>query len=189
MLWRISVLLVCSAFFAACTSVAQTPLYPQTTPPPAFPQDTPSPAGVNVQFRTVAQDAVLGDKPGSPVYAIVANADQWNTLQSLLPAQAITAGRQFKPPADSIYLVAFAGAKASSGYRISIQKISQDGARLTILVSESAPRPEDIVEPARTLPYHVVAVSRSSLQPAARVLAEFRNPEGTVLNQQDIPFQ
>lgn len=198
MLWRIVILLACLAMSAACTYVVQTPASPLPAPlatldaPTALPAlavPTLSPAAVTVPFSTVAQEAVLGDKPGAPVYAIVTNAGQWNALQLQLPAQALAAGRQFNPPSDNIYIIAFAGAKASSGYRISIQKIAQESARLTIVVSETAPRPVDIVEPAKTLPYHVVAVARSSLQPVARVLAVFSNPEGTVLSQQEIPFQ
>lgn len=113
-----------------------------------------------VPFTTIAHGALLGAVPASPLYTVLEPAE-WDQLRSLLPASLFQAG---VPAAGSetLIVVAVAGVKNSSGYELTIRRITRSGSLLTVVVEETGPEPEQIVEPAATVPYHIVAPDRGA---------------------------
>ena len=136
-----------------------------------------------VPFTTVAQDAPLGDQPAEPAYVVVTAPDTWSDVQDQLPSDAVDAGRDAAATNESVVIVAFAGAKATSGYGISIESIRHDGDRLIVTVTERTPDEDAIVEPAMTLPFHVVRISADEL-PDSVMSVVFQDKTGSTLAQQ-----
>jgi hypothetical protein len=142
----------------------------------------------NLPFTTIVQEASLGDHPTEPLYTIVARPNEWDELRGRLPDQAIEAGIRVGPSSGDLIVVAFAGVKGSSGHSITVENIDHDRDQVMVTVSQTAPGLDDIVEPAYTLPYHLVALSRKYLQPARSMRITFRDVQGNVLSQEDIPL-
>jgi hypothetical protein len=171
--------------------VACAPARPNVSPllSPVLPETTSPSSTGTVPFATVKQAQPLGTEPGAPYYAAVAQPGEWNQLRSHLPAAAIEAGQHAAQTAPALYLVAAAGRKGSSGYRITIESITQEGKLLNVMVTQTAPQPEAIVEPAATLPYHLVVVDPQQLPAAASYDIVFRTEQGDELQRQTITLQ
>ena len=161
-----------------------TPAAEPVNPPPA---DDIAPTLDNViPFETLAQEAPLGDHPPTPVYAVMIKPDTPADWQANVPAEAVRAGQKGARDPETVTILAFAGAKATSGYQITVDAIRRQGNQLIITVSEQQPDEDATVEPAMTLPYHVVAVPRDALpDPVTRVV--FQNAGGTPLAQRPYP--
>lgn len=157
--------------------------------------DAPSPtaetpaAGEGVQatelsFTSIAQDAPLGDEPAEAAYVAIDDAEGWERAAERLPADAVEAGRSAMD--NRVVFVAFAGAKGSSGYQIAIQSMVVQDDELLVTVAEESPGEEEVVEPAMTVPFHVVAVAAEAIpdgtttvrfqDEGGRTLAEVPNP-------------
>jgi hypothetical protein len=141
-----------------------------------------------ISFIIIAQEAPLGDYPAEPFYTVIGRSGKWDELREVLPDRAIEAGIQASSSKDDLIVVAFAGVKGSSGYNVTVESIVQAGDQLVIVVSQTVPGSDDIVEPATTLPYHLVAVPMKSLDLARVRTFIFHDVQGTILNQGDISF-
>lgn len=160
-----------------------TPAAEPVDPPPADIAPTPDDT---LPFETIAQEAPLGDHPPTPVYAVMIKPDASTDWRANVPAEAVRAGREAARERDRVAILVFAGAKATSGYQITVDAIRRQGNQLIVTVSEQRPDEDAKVEPAMTLPYHVVAVPRDALpDPVTRVV--FRNAEGTPLARRAYP--
>ncbi len=136
-----------------------------------------------IPFITIAQQATLRGGPTGPFYTVV-KAAQGDRLPGQLPARIAEAGLQAGQV--NLIIVAVAGVKSSSGYSITIEKISQADQQLIIEVSQTEPEADDIVEPAATMPYHLAAVNAEALDPADVSCFTFQNVKGDILEQGEI---
>lgn len=161
---------------------------------PASSGATPSPAPVGtwrptlatIPFWTIAHEAPLGDHPTEPYYAVVARPGEWSELDGHLPPAAIEAGRRAGSAQDQVIVVAFAGAKGTSGYSLTLDSLVVDENRVIFTVSQQAPKPDAVREPAMTLPYHLVAIPLEALGPARSLAFEFRDQAGLVLSHKKV---
>jgi hypothetical protein len=142
---------------------------------------------VSVSFTTVDRAAPLGDEPAQPVYRLVPCPGEWAGLQALLPERAFAAGVRARSPSEAL-IVAFAGVRPSSGHHIVVDRIEAGEGEIVISVSRVSPASGDIVEPATTLPYHVVAFPRSGLPSTCSTKVTFRSTDGEILHRQDLAF-
>lgn len=152
---------------AACTPAAQ----PEAAPSNSIP------------FATLAQGTPLGDQPTQPLYTVATQPDRWRELTDRMPTEAGQAGAE-AVQSNQILVLAFAGVRSSGGYQISVERIVREGDRLAITVSETEPDPDQIVEPATTLPYHLVALSPNDANIATVSTIIFQNTEEVILDQQ-----
>jgi hypothetical protein len=113
-------------------------------------------------------------------------SDALSAPASTFPPDALQAGREATRNASSIALIAFAGVKATSGYRVTIDTLGIENNRLIVIVREQHPDEDATVEPAMTLPYHVIAVPRDALPDGVTQIA-FQDTTGTILTQQPYP--
>jgi hypothetical protein len=135
---------------------------------------------------TIAHEAPLGDHPTDPLYTVVVHPDEWSELQGQLPEAAIRAGLQAGPEQDNLIVVAFAGVKGTSGYSLTVESVVRDQDLAIVTVSQQSPEPGNVVEPAMTLPYHLVAAPREALVSVQGVTVEFRDPEGIILERKEL---
>jgi hypothetical protein len=110
----------------------------------------------------ILQAAPLGDTPAQPVYTIVTDPKEWDSLSGQIPEAALQAGREASAPV----IVAFAGVKGSSGYLVNVRDAVLQADRLIVTVEVTAPGAADIVEPATTLPFVVAALPSDVLATA-----------------------
>lgn len=178
-------LAICLLTLAACTYTvpAQTP---SQIPPTIAPESTREPFGTSIPFATIAQEAPLGDKPVDPLYTLVVHADSWDALFGLLPDKAIEAGIQAGPASNELIVIAFGGVKGNSGHSISVERIVQENDQLIVTVSQIEPGPDDIVEDATTLPYHLVTLSKKDLRSTWPLTVIFRDSQGSALSSKTI---
>lgn len=155
------------------------------TPCPA-PVGTWQPTLVTIPFWTIAHEAPLGDHPTEPHYAVVSQPGEWSELDGHLPPAAIEAGRKAGPAQDHLIVAAFAGVKGTSGYSLTLDSLVVDENRVIVTVSQQAPEPAAVREPAMTLPYHLVAVPMDALGPARSLAFEFRDQTGLVLSHKEV---
>jgi hypothetical protein len=155
---------------------------------------TPTPTGApsaveGLPLTTLGQGAPLGDQPVRPLYAAITRPESWSEIAGRLPAQAaqLPGVEDELQQAQSLLIVAFAGVKGSSGYDIHIESIVQEGDRLRVTVSHTEPVPNENVEPARTLPYHIVALPREVLEEDVSTVL-FQDTQGNLLQQEHVSF-
>lgn len=165
----LALLLLATASLAACA-------------PAGSPQ---APSSDSIPFTTLAQGAPLGDQPAQPLYTAATQPSQWQELTDRLPAEASQAGMT-AIESNQILILAFAGVRSSSGYRVTVERIVPERDRLVVTVSETEPDPDQVVEPATTLPYHLVALSLEDVNIAAISTIVFQNREGTILNRENL---
>lgn len=198
--WTISIialLVLVMAGTVACGGTAPTaaPISPASSPSPG-PDSTPdeppeetlgetSEVTPAIAFTTIAQDAPLGDEPADPAYLVIVTAEGWSRIEERLPADAVEAGRNADQ--SQVFFTAFAGAKASSGYHITITSIQPEADQLLVIVKEDRPGEDEIVEPAMTLPFHVVAVPGSEF-PEGITAVLFQDERGQTLAEHPYPL-
>jgi hypothetical protein len=132
------------------------------------------------------QVAPLGDHPKEPFFTVVSSLAEWETLAIKAPAQALETGKKAFQTGQELYLLGFAGVRGTSGFMLSIDSIRLEGKQCTVVVTETKPAQNEIVEPAMTLPYVLVAVSYGELPYGEDLTFVFVNSEGTILNQQTV---
>jgi hypothetical protein len=143
---------------------------------------------LTISFTTVYKGAPLGDRPAEPLYTVVNDISQWNKIRERLPARVVDAvkrGFQFN---GNLLVIAFAGAKSSSGYSIKLNSIVQKDHFLLVEISQTSPAPNEIVEPAFTLPAHITAISKKSLIPTKFLTFVFHDAHGNVHKQVAVEF-
>lgn len=188
-----NLLLIAMGSLISCTSAQPVEGFP-TKPLPTYPEGTPAPTPIEtgqptfptIPFWTIAQEAPLGDHPTEPYYGVVTRPGEWSELHGQLPPAAIKAGRKAGPMQDHLIIAAYAGAKGSSGYSLSVDSLVVDGDRVIVTVSQQAPEPDAVREPAMTLPYHLVAVPTEALGPVRSLAFEFRDQAGLVLSRKEV---
>ena len=180
-------------FFLGSLSVACNGTTPQTlTPSPAAsvtesgpsPEATAAEETIAVPFTTIIQDAPLGDEPAEPTYAVITAPGGWERIEGQLPPEAVAAGREGNQ--EQLFFIAFGGARASSGYQMTISSLRSSGDQLLVTVDEQRPDADDIVEPAMTLPFHVVAVPTHEL-PEGVASVIFQRSNGEIIHEQPFP--
>jgi hypothetical protein len=132
----------------------------------------------------VAQGAPLGEQPADPLYTVVRQMSRWQELRERIPAEAADAGSD-SIRSDQILILAFDGVKGSSGYRVHIEQVVQEGDRLVITVSRTSPDPDQVVEPATTLPFHLTAISPDAVAGISTVV--FQDTESNTLIRETSP--
>ena len=148
----------------------------------ATPQSTPSePTRKSIPFKTIKQEAPLGDQPTQPYYGVVEQLSDLDNLASKLPPQALEAARQAYQPGGLI-LVTFAGVKGSNGYQIAIQSIWEEENQIIIQVVQIKPGVSQVVEPAKTLPFYLAGLTRTDLPQNSPLEFVFKDDLGQILN-------
>ncbi len=132
------------------------------TTPDRAPIAATTPHIIPVSATVLLQAAPLGDAPAQAVYALVVNDNDWDRLDGQIPEAALQAGRQTSAAGHAV-VVAFAGAKGSSGYQVNLRQATLQADELTITVAVTAPGADDIVEPASTLPFVLAVIPRDAL--------------------------
>lgn len=146
---------------------------PQSTPTETFRKSIP--------FKTITQEAPLGDQPGQPYYGVIGKLSDLDNLVDKLPPQALEAARQAYQPGGLIF-VAFAGVKGSNGYQITIQSIWEDGNQIIIQVVLTKPDALQVVEPAKTLPFYLVGLTPTDLPQNSSYDFVFKDDLGQILS-------
>ena len=144
------------------------------------------PSTLAILLTSIAHEAPLGGHPREPLYAVATSSKEWNKLRGRIPDQAIEAGIRTGELNDNLILIAFGGAKPSSGYSITFKRVVQEGDYLFIHIFHTKPSLNKIVEPASTLPYHLVTLPKEKLYPARILTFVFFDEKDNVLNQGDI---
>ena len=141
------------------------------------------PCALIIPLTSIAHEAPLGDHPSEPLYTVVTFPEEWNKLRGRMPDQAIEAGIRTGELNDNPILIAFAGIKPSSGYSITFKSVVQEGNQLFIHIFHTKPSLNKIVEPATTLPYHLVTLPKEKLYPAPILTFVFYDEKENALNQ------
>jgi hypothetical protein len=149
------------------------------TPPPSTPEG-------EISFETILIDAPLGDDPVDSAYLVITEPSQLEQLQGVIPDSALTAGKSFAGWDSNLILIVFSGVKGSSGYGIQIDSITAADNRWTVFVTETRPSAEQIVEPARTMPFALIQVSKGYLLGGDQLVVEFIDQERKVLSTSEI---
>lgn len=173
--WRVCVVFAVLVLIVSCLSAQN------LTDVPSI-----SPQGEEIHFEIIQQEAPLGDHPSEPAYWVITSPDHWDALEGAIPEEALAAGSKFEGWGSSLVLVVYAGVKGSSGYSIQIRSIQAEENHWTVTVSETKPDADQIVEPAKTVPYAVVGVSTDDLPAGDQILIEFINSERKVLATSEI---
>ncbi len=116
--------------------------------------DKPGSGGDSLPFQLIHEAAPLGDQPEQPLYI----ADPQNLI-----------------------LVVYAGRQPSSGYSIAVEGIYPQEDVTLVRVEEILPGPEQITEPAVTLPYQIVAVSKKEFPEDADITFVFQDTQNKEL--------
>jgi len=175
--WMKTTLLLMIGWLLALTA-CQT--YPNNGIP--IPQPTPTETfRKSIPFKTITQEAPLGDKPAQPYYGVIEQLSDLDNLVDKLPPQALEAARQAYQPGGLI-LVTFAGVKGSNGYQITIQSIWEEENQIIIQVVQTKPGASQVVEPAKTLPFYLVGLTRTDLPQNSSYDFVFKDDLGQILN-------
>lgn len=142
--------------------------------------------GESADFTTISQDAPLGDGPEDPAYLALTGSNQLDAAQDQIPEAALEQAQDQVAGEDELILVVYAGRKNSSGYSIQIDRVAWQGDRMTVVVSEEAPEEEDVVEPALTVPYHLVKVDGKEMDFSGTWQVRFENQQGEILKETTI---
>jgi len=143
-------------------------------------------SAADVPFRVVDQAAPLGDHPKEPVYAVITRPEDWEAIKERIPNQVFDQGKMKADYEKEVYLLVYAGVKGSSGYAINVAKLSVEKEQYIVIIAEESPAPNAVVEPAMTLPYILLAVSRDARASGQRLTFTFKDRAGKTLSQQDI---
>lgn len=119
-------------------------------------------AGAAIAFQTVAHAFSGGQGPEKPVAFVALNASDAGAFERFLnPEDAARVG-YVNLDAHAVVAV-FSGVKPTSGFTITVRRLSLARGTLRIAVEIRSPAPSANVLPAFSNPYHVVRVARRSL--------------------------
>jgi hypothetical protein len=179
----VSLICILIGSLVACESNQTAPSTASLTEASTPSTPTLKPAQKAIPYRTIAQDAPLGSHPADPLYTIVTSLQGWEALKDRLPPPALQAGQHAFQGGDELLVVAFAGAMGSSGYKITIEGISQESGGVIVQLRMEKPDPETIVEPAMTLPYHLISLNWQDIVKRQPLSFTFLDQDGVILNQ------
>ncbi|MCS7059924.1 MAG: protease complex subunit PrcB family protein [Anaerolineae bacterium] len=138
---------------------------------------------VVIPVSVLLQAAPLGDTPSEPIYTLITDLKAWDELAGRIPQSAWDVGRQ-AAAAGQVVILAFAGEKGSSGYRVDIPQVQLQAEQLTVTVSVVAPDAQQIVEPASTLPFVLATIPRETLGAVRTCL--FEDEQGRALQRLEV---
>jgi hypothetical protein len=118
--------------------------------------------GAAIAFRSIAHAFSGGEGPKKPVAFIATKASDVGAFERFLEPEDAARVRQVNLDTRAVVAV-FSGVKPTSGFTITVRRISLAGATLRIAVAVRSPAPSGYVLPAFSSPYHVVRVARRSL--------------------------
>lgn len=176
---------VIAVFIIAFPIITVPACRPERVPQTTASAPSPTQAG-SIPFRVIAQAAPLGDQPKEPRYAVTATAQDWEALQPYIPEPAFTAGKAPDPSTGELVVVLFLGVRGTSGYSIEINNIQILKDQCTILFKEVKPTADTITEPARTLPFLLIALPLNVFASQTRVTFVFQEMSEGNLYQQEI---
>lgn len=134
--------------------------------------------GRNIQFFTLKKGALLGDQPKQAVFEIVTDASQWQSFKDRLPVELVETGSK-ETKAGNFIVIAYSGAKGTSGYGVEVSRVTYEDMTVLVDVVESRPGSNVIVEPAMTLPYHIIVFSSHDIAPDASIRFRFLNVDSS----------
>jgi len=145
--------------------------------------------GDSLPFQVIHEAAPLGDQPEQPLYTVVSGREEWEALSSSLPAEAIAAGVQAAADMENLILVVYAGQQPSSGYSIAVEGIYPQEEVYLVRIKETRPGSETITEPAITLPYQIVAISRIEFPETSSLTFVFQDTQNKELARTTINIE
>jgi len=143
--------------------------------------ERPGPESDSLPFQVIDEAAPLRDQPEQPLFTVVGAPDEWDALAGSLPQEAIAAGMQVSTDTENLILVVFAGQKPSSGHSIAVEGIYPQEDVYLVQVEEILPDPGQITEPAVTLPYQIVAISKTEFPAVADITFVFQDTQNKEL--------
>jgi hypothetical protein len=120
-----------------------------------------------IPFRTVAHAAAAGVEPKRPTVILATAATGAGRIAALLKEPHARRVRAVDLHAHTL-VAAFAGTKPSSGYAITIRRLSLRGPVLDVVVTLRTPRPGGYSLPAFTSPYAVAEIAHDAAAGAQR---------------------
>jgi PrcB C-terminal len=118
-----------------------------------------------IYFQTIAHRFSSGKEPTKPTVFVALQASDIVAFERFLRPE--DARRVHNTNfAESAVVAVFAGPKPSTGYRITVRRLTVDQRLLRIIVELRRPSPETPVLPAFSSPYHVVKVAQRALGPS-----------------------
>jgi hypothetical protein len=118
--------------------------------------------GAAIAFQTVAHAFSGGQGPKKPVAFIALKASDVGAFERFLKPEDAARVQQVNLAAHAVVAV-FSGVKPTSGFTITVRRLSLAQATLRIAIEVRSPAPSGNVLPAFSNPYHVVRVARRSL--------------------------
>jgi len=122
-------------------------------------------SGTVVSFQTVAHRFSGGSGPKRPIAFVALEASEVESFDRFLTPEDSRRVRNINPAVSAVVAV-FAGLKPSTGYKITVRRLSLGQRTLRIVVGLRRPAPDTSVLPALSSPYHVVKVARRALGPS-----------------------
>ncbi len=117
-------------------------------------RDTAASQRRELSFRTVTSSFQSGYEENKTY--VIRQEQEWNSLRSKLrvslPAVNFT---------QYMVVAAFQGRRRTGGYSIEITNIIEGQDNITVYITETSPRPEDIVIQILTDPFHIVKLERN----------------------------
>ena len=123
----------------------------------------------------------MGDSPQEPFYLLF---DDFKILENKsvhLPEIVLRKIREQSAVDSRFYALAYAGSKPTSGYSISIERIYTEDGTLFISMQETSPPPDQIVEDAHTLPFHLVSFPKTQIKKQEINLVKFLDQTGAAV--------
>jgi hypothetical protein len=133
-----------------------------------------------VPLTSLAQGDVRGARPAAPALVIVASVGELERLAAWLADPALLARLRTIDYTTTLVVAALVGPRPSSGHVLAIQSALLDGDTVRLVVTETAPTPEQPVLDVITYPYHLVTVPRAVL-PAGPLRWELVDTAGQTL--------
>lgn len=128
-----------------------------------------------LEFQTVDQGDNSGYSEMQPKFQIASTQENWySLLNSYFQGQIKDVNLE-----EFLVVAAFMGVKDSSGYGVSIEKISQAGKEIEISI-EFKETTEKIVFPASTQPYHIVKIKKALIN-KGDITFIFKDTKGNLL--------
>ncbi len=123
----------------------------------------------------------MGDSPQEPFYLLFDDFKNLENKSVHLPEIVHRKIRGQSAVDRRFYALAYAGSKPTSGYSISIERIYTEGGTLFISMQETSPPPDQIVEDAHTLPFHLVSFPKTQIKKQEINLVKFLDQTGAAV--------
>ncbi len=116
----------------------------------------------DLAFETLAQSDILNYREEKPALLVIAKAEEIDGfVQGVLAEDpALTTQLRQLDYDYSFAILVLQGQKHTSGYAVTVQRISRKSDRVAINAEFTEPVPGTRIKPAFTSPYHLVTVSK-----------------------------